>query len=194
MFLYLCPIQVSCSSTQRIFVIMEAPGAPSPATLSRPMPAELRRKSAAPTLEVEETRPPSRVHQAHTVPGSYHGALGSQPNVAGVFPASRWAKTIGTLTNAYDYCIVPHIPVRQGIPKAREQGPGVPPQPPSLARCRPSRDRTPRRRGDPAPVARSPVAHGSRQLSRCPRKPAKRCGCIHSFFLGENIGYVDHWI
>ena len=100
-FLYLCPIQVSCSSTPRFFVFMDAPGAPSPATLSRPMPDKSRRKSAAPT---------------------------------------------------------------------------------------------PRSRGDPAPVVRSPGAHGSRQLLRCPRWPTKRCGCVHSFFLGQNAGYVYHWI
>ena len=95
---YLCLIQVSCSSTPRFFVFMEALGAPSPATLSRPTPAKPRRKSAAPTH---------------------------------------------------------------------------------------------RSRGDLAPVARSPGAHGSWQLLRCPRKSTKRCGCVHSFLLGINIKDVD---
>ena len=60
---------------------------------------------------------------------------------------------------------------------------------------------TPRSRGGSVPVVRSPGAHGFRQLLRCPRKPTKRCGSVHSFFLGENIvltiGYdycVVHYI
>ena len=53
---------------------------------------------------------------------------------------------------------------------------------------------TRRGRGGPARVARSPGAHGSRQLLRCPRKPTKHCGSVHSFLLVENLVYVDHWI
>ena len=37
------------AAPQDFFVFMEEPGAPSPATLSRPMPAKLRPESAAPT-------------------------------------------------------------------------------------------------------------------------------------------------
>ena len=67
---------------------MKAPGAPSPATLSADA-GQVATEIGS--LEVEETRPPSRVHQAHTVPGSYHDARGSQPNVADLFTLSCWA-------------------------------------------------------------------------------------------------------
>ena len=53
---------------------------------------------------------------------------------------------------------------------------------------------TPRSRGYPTHVARSPGAHGSRQLLRCPRKATKPCGSVHSFHLGETIEDVDHLI
>ena len=79
------------------------------------------------------------------------------------------------------------------------EAPGAP-STATLSRPMPAKSRrkqaapTPRSRGDPAPVPRSPGAHGSRQLLRCPRKPTKRCGSVRSFFLGENIRDVDHWI
>ena len=79
------------------------------------------------------------------------------------------------------------------------EAPGAP-SPATLSRPMPAKSRwksaalTPRRRGDPAPVACSPGAHSSRQLSRCPRKPTKRCRCVHSSLLSGNIGDVDQWI
>ena len=39
-----------------------------------------------------ETRPPSHINQAHTAPGSYHGARGSQRNIAYLFSVSFWVK------------------------------------------------------------------------------------------------------
>ena len=99
-----------------IVVFMEAPDAPSLATLS----ADAGQISTE-MLEVEETRPPSRVHQAHTVPGRYYVARGCQPNVADLFSVSCWAKIYSTLTDVYDYCIAPYIPGRHG--QARKQGP-----------------------------------------------------------------------
>ena len=72
----------SLAASRDFFVFMEAPGAPSPATLSLLMPRSSPDGNWQPRpVEVEEIRPPSRVHQAHTVPGSFHGAQGSQPNV-----------------------------------------------------------------------------------------------------------------
>ena len=91
---------------------------PQPPSLGRCRPSRDGNRQPRP-LEAEETRPPSRVHQAHTVPGSYYGARGSQPNVADLFAVSFWAKIYGTLTIGYDYYIVPYIPDRHGIPSER---------------------------------------------------------------------------
>ena len=145
---------------------------PQPPSLGRCRPSRNGNRQPRP-LEVEETRPPPRVDQAHTVPGSYHGARGSQPNVADVFTVSCWVKIYGTLNNGYDIVLFLMFPANT-VYQAREQGPGAP-SPATLSRPMPAKSQrksaapTPRNRGDPAPVARSPGAHGSTQLSRCPR-------------------------
>ena len=82
--IYVRPIPVSSSSTQICFGCHGGTRRPIPC---HPLSADRCRSSRDENrqprpIEVKETRPPSRVHQAHTVPGSYYGARGSQPNVA----------------------------------------------------------------------------------------------------------------
>ena len=62
-----------------------------PLSLGRCRPSRDGNRQPRP-LKVEETRSPSRVYQAHTVPGSYRGGRGSQRNVAYLLPVSCWAK------------------------------------------------------------------------------------------------------
>ena len=64
---------------------------PQPPSLGRCRPTRDGNLQPRP-LDVEETRPLSRAHQAHTVPGSCHGARRSQPNVAYLFTVYFWAK------------------------------------------------------------------------------------------------------
>ena len=102
------------------FVFMEAPGATSPATLSRPMAAKSRRKSASPTPRCRgDPAPVARSPGAHGSRQLSRCPRNSQPNVTDVFRVSCWSRRLGTLTIGYDYCVVPYVPGRHGIPSER---------------------------------------------------------------------------
>ena len=101
--------------TPRFLVLMQAPRAPSPATLSRPMPAKSRRKSAAPIPRSRGDPVLVGRSQAHTVPGSCHGARGNPSNVADSFTVFFVGlKSRGPYDKIF-FRVVPFIPGRHDI-------------------------------------------------------------------------------
>ena len=101
---YLRPIQSPAPPRHfRVLCSHQAPY-PQPSSLGRCRP-HLDENCHLRPLQVEETWPQSRVHQAHTVPGNYRGGRGSQRNVAYLLTVSCWAKFRGRW-------LAPYIPGR----------------------------------------------------------------------------------
>ena len=118
------PNPVSSSNTPRFFSfhVLNSHQAPHPQSPSvrRCRPSRDGHRQPRP-LEVEETRPPLRVHQAHTVPGSYRCGRGSQRNVAYLLTVSCWAKYRGRETLDMSIFLLPILSADTAY-QAREQG------------------------------------------------------------------------